>query len=103
MLLDWNGHLNYEYCGSNFVILYVYKYLVKGNKKVIIDINNFEDLKDKINQSTRGRIISTMDTMWREFGNQTYPSTYLAVCYTTTTTTTNNNNINNNNNNNNNL
>lgn len=77
MLLDWNGHLNVEFCASNFAVLYLYKYLFKGVKKVRVDFDNTSDLneKDEINQYLRGRIITSMDVMWRAFGFQTYPAT----------------------------
>ena len=34
LLLDWEGHINVEYAGSTYSVLYLYKYLFKGNKKV---------------------------------------------------------------------
>ena len=33
LLLDWNGHINVEYAGTTYTVLYLYKYLFKGNKK----------------------------------------------------------------------
>ena len=63
---------------SNYAVLYLYKYLFKGVKKVRVDFDIVNDLheKDEINQYLRGRIITSMDVMWRAFGFQTYPATY---------------------------
>ena len=76
ILLDWNGHVNVAYCGKSYVVLYLYKYLFKGNKKVKILFDNTDDLheKDEINHYIRGRFICSMDAMWRSFGYQTYPA-----------------------------
>ena len=30
ILLDWDGHINIEYAGTTFTVLYLYKYLFKG-------------------------------------------------------------------------
>jgi hypothetical protein len=53
---------------KNNAFLYLYKYLFKDNKKVKIQFNNTDHLHplDEINQYIRGRIISTMDTMWKQ-------------------------------------
>ena len=77
ILLDWNGHINCEFCGKAYVILYLYKYLFKGNKKVKILFDNTNDLhkEDEINHYLRGRLLCSMDAMWRCFGYQTYPAT----------------------------
>jgi hypothetical protein len=34
ILVDWDGHINVEYVRNSYTVLYIYKYLVKGNKKV---------------------------------------------------------------------
>ena len=69
MLLDLNG----KYCESTFALLYLYKYILRGNQKVKFN-NNTDDLhrKDEINHFIRSRLISTMDIkMWRGFGYRT--------------------------------
>ena len=33
LLLDWEGHINVKYTGTNNSVLYLYKYLFKGNRK----------------------------------------------------------------------
>ncbi len=38
ILLDWNGHINVEYCGKDYTVLYLYKYLYKGSKKTILKL-----------------------------------------------------------------
>jgi hypothetical protein len=77
MLEHWNGHINVEFCATTFAVLYLYKYLFKGNNKLKIHFENTSDLhpKDEINHFLRGRLVTTMDTMWRGFGYQTYPAT----------------------------
>ena len=40
LLLDWEGHANVEYAGSAFCVLYLYKYLYKGHKKVKVSVSN---------------------------------------------------------------
>ncbi len=34
ILFDWDGHIYVEYAGTSYTILYLYKYLLKRNKKV---------------------------------------------------------------------
>ena len=31
ILIDWDGHINVEFCGKTYSVLYLYKYLFKGN------------------------------------------------------------------------
>ena len=31
ILLDWDGNIIFEYAGTSYTFLYLYKYLVKGN------------------------------------------------------------------------
>jgi len=75
-LLDWNGHANLEFAASTYCVFYLYGYLFKGNKKVQLALNNIDDLheKDEINIFLRGRMLTSMDAMWRIYGYQTYPS-----------------------------
>ena len=79
IILEWEGHMNVEYAGSSYTVLYLYKYLFKGNKKVkarILSMGLTEnDLKDEILIHIRGRVICAMDSMWRFFGFHTYPVT----------------------------
>jgi len=76
ILIDWDGHINVAYCGKAYVVLYLYKYLFKGNKKLKIDFDNTKELHkdDEISHYLRGRLICGMDAMWRCFGYQTYPA-----------------------------
>ena len=76
LLLDWNGHANVEYAGSSTCVLYLYKYLYKGPKKVKVTIDNdFDDKsKDEIGLYLSGRFLCSMDAMWRVLGYQTYPA-----------------------------
>lgn len=34
LLEDWDGHCNVEFSGSTFMVVYLYKYLFKGPKRV---------------------------------------------------------------------
>ena len=34
--MAWDGHANVEYSGSTYTVLYLYKYLFKGAKKVSV-------------------------------------------------------------------
>jgi len=78
LLLDWNGHINVEYAGTTYTVLYLYKYLFKGNKKEKARIKALgvteEEKKDEILMYLKGRFICAMDSMWRFFHFQTYPS-----------------------------
>ena len=81
ILIDWDGHINVAFCGKSFVVLYLYKYLFKGNKKLKILFDNTKDVHDddEITHYLRGRLICSMDAMWRCFGYQTYPSTFPSI------------------------
>jgi len=58
--------------------MYLYKYLFKGNKKVSVDLAATSDLHpdDEISHHIRGRLLCSMDAVWRIFGFQTYPATF---------------------------
>lgn len=82
ILLDWDGHCNVEYAGSAKGVLYMYGYLFKGQKKVslFLESNREEDeIEDEIQNFIRGRFLCAMDSCWRFFGFQTYPSAYPKV------------------------
>jgi hypothetical protein len=76
ILLDWDGHANSEFAASSYCVFYLYKYLYKGNRKVQLALKNTADLhdSDEINIFLRGRMLTSMDAMWRTFGYQTYPA-----------------------------
>ena len=81
LLLDWNGHCNVEYAGNSQCVLYLYKYLYKGAKKVKLRLTNAEDVSDndEITLYLRGRFLCAMDAMWRTLGYQTYPASNPSV------------------------
>jgi hypothetical protein len=102
MLLDWRGHLNVEFCGQTYAVLYLYKvgtastiahryinaltvycpclpikqYLFKGNQKVSLCLNNTADVdpRDEIKLMQRGRMLCAMQAWWFIWGYQNYPA-----------------------------
>jgi hypothetical protein len=75
ILLDWDGHCNVEACSSGYVVLYLYKYLYKGNKKITIHLDNVSDLHadDEHMHHIRGRMLCSMECAYRILGYQMYP------------------------------
>jgi hypothetical protein len=62
VLLDWDGHINVEYAGTSYTVLYLYKYLFKGNKKVkatFQEINESQKV-DEFFMYRRGRYIDAL-------------------------------------------
>jgi PIF1-like helicase len=97
ILLDWKAHINVEYAASAESVLYLYKYLYKGPKKVQVTIENNEvggaevqdenaktdhtesavmkkTRPDEIKLFLRARYLSAMEAMWQVLGYQTYPA-----------------------------
>jgi len=76
LLKDWNGHANVEFAGSTYTVIYLYKYLFKGSKKVKLRLTNADDINnnDEINLYLRGRYLCSMDCYWRILGHDTYPA-----------------------------
>jgi len=76
LLKDWNGHANVEFAGSTYTVIYLYKYLFKGSKKVKLRLSNANDIRDddEINLYLRGRYLCSMDCYWRVLGHETYPA-----------------------------
>ena len=72
MILDWDGHINHEACGSTFTVLYLYKYLFKGNKKTNIEFEEIDEF-DEIKRFQYGSLLCSSDAAWRMFGFQNYP------------------------------
>ena len=81
VLLDWDGHINVEYAGSSYTVLYLYKYLFKGNKKLKAFLQELDESqkKDEHFMYLRGRYICSMEGMWKFNGYQTYPATRPSV------------------------
>ena len=81
ILLDWGGHANLEFAASTYCIFYLYSYIYKGNRKTQISLDNTFGIEksDEINLYLRGRMLSSMDAMWRIFGFHTYPAPYPSV------------------------
>ena len=44
LLKDWSGHANVEFAGSTYTVIYLYKYLFKGSKKVKLRLTNADDI-----------------------------------------------------------
>jgi hypothetical protein len=72
ILEDWDGHAYIDWCGTTYTVLYLYKYLYKGAKKVKFRLQNAEDIddKDEISLYIRGRYLCSMDATWRILGYQ---------------------------------
>ena len=71
LLDDPDGmHCNTEFCGSTYCIIYLYKYLFKGNRKLELTLNNLNDVdpQDEILKYLRGRMITSMEATWRILG-----------------------------------
>jgi ATP-dependent DNA helicase PIF1 len=81
VLLDWAGHINFEFCAKTYTVLYLYNYLFKGNTKVHFKLNNTDGIndQDEISLYLRGRLLSSMEAMWRVFQFQTYPASTPSV------------------------
>ena len=99
IVLDWGGHAHLTYSGQTFSVLYLYKYLYKGNKKMNVgfvpDREDEQQLsstststeqpnlplhpKDEIGKFNKGRRICAADAMWRLLRFQTYPAPYPAI------------------------
>ena len=76
LLKDWNGHANVEFAGSAYTVIYLYKYLFKGSKKVKLQLTNADDVSNnnEIKLYIRGRYLCSMDCFWRILGHETYPA-----------------------------
>ena len=76
LLKDWNGHANVEFAGSAYTVIYLYKYLFKGSKKVKLQLTNADDVNNnnEIKLYIRGRYLCSMECYWRILGYETYPS-----------------------------
>jgi hypothetical protein len=82
MLMDWGSHINVEYSGSAFSVLYIYKYLYKGaSKKEHIELTSEQehDSEDEIKLFIYGRVMCSMAAFWRLYGYQDYPASEPAV------------------------
>ena len=79
ILEDVDAHVNVEYTGSTYCVIYLYKYLFKGRKKVKATFSKKGKPTDEIEAYVKGRYMCAMDAMWRTYGYQTYPSSIPAV------------------------
>jgi hypothetical protein len=83
MIMDWDSHINHEYCGSAYCALHLYKYCYKGAaRKEHIDLGSEQehDSLDEIKLFTYSRIMCSMAAVWRMYGYQDYPAPELPVC-----------------------
>ena len=44
MMMDWDGHINGQFCRKTFVVLYLLKYLFKGVTKVVVVLGYENDI-----------------------------------------------------------
>jgi hypothetical protein len=81
MLIDWRGHLNVESASNAKSVLYLYDYLFKGLRKVLAQarkeaVERGESGKnvDEATLFLGGRILCSMDWIWRALGYSNYPA-----------------------------
>ena len=84
--LDWDGHLNVEFSGLTYTVLYLYKYLFKGPSKIQLTLITPPrpgvlplHPEDEVGRYIRGRRLCSMDAMWRLLGFDNYPKSEPAV------------------------
>jgi hypothetical protein len=75
MLCDWQGHINVEFAGGARSVLYLYKYLYKGMKKVKVHVEGQDRNLDEVDVFVKGRFLCAMDACRRMFRFQTYRKT----------------------------
>jgi len=82
LLLElWDGHVNVEFAGYVFLVLYLYKYIFKGPDRARVEIRDGvgdaqrEEDRDEITRYVRSRYLSSMECMWTTLRYQTYPAT----------------------------
>jgi ATP-dependent DNA helicase PIF1 len=80
-MIDYKAHHNVEFCGETYAVLYLYKYLFKGNQKVSMQLNNLDGVheKDEILAFQRGRMLCAMQAWWYVWGYQSYPASTPSV------------------------
>jgi hypothetical protein len=87
ILMDWDGHACCEFSGTAITVLYLYKYLFKGQKKVKVTFHQrdgshaCDDIyhRDEHGMYIRGRKLNSMDAMWRTYRYKTYPASHPTV------------------------
>ena len=74
-------HINTEFAASTYTVIYLFKYLFKGNRKITLTLNNTDGIhdEDEINHFLRGRMISSMEACWRILGYDIYPASTPSV------------------------
>ena len=67
LLLDWEGHINVDYAGTSNTVLYLCKYLFKGNRKVKAI---FKDITENISKTTKSNFMFVEDlcALWMQCG-----------------------------------
>ena len=65
--LRYHSHINVEVVRSAQVVKYIYKYITKGQERILIEIRA-ENENDEISRYVNARYISASDAFWRLFG-----------------------------------
>ena len=61
-----DAHINVEICSTIRAVKYLYKYLYKGNDKIIIKVNlHSKTIKDEIETYLNCRYVSSTEACWR--------------------------------------
>jgi hypothetical protein len=81
IMMDWDSHINVEFCGSAYCALYMYKFCYKGAAMERISLSNEEmqDSRDEIKLFIYGRTMSSMSAVWGLYGYQDYPAPHSPV------------------------
>ena len=62
----YDAHINVEICSTIRAVKYLYKYLYKGNDKIIIKVNlHSATTKDEIETYLNCRYVSSTEACWR--------------------------------------
>ena len=64
----YDAHINVEICTTIRAVKYLYKYLYKGNDKIILKVNlHSSTTKDEIETYLNCRYVSSTEDCWRLF------------------------------------
>ncbi|XP_071943821.1 uncharacterized protein [Antedon mediterranea] len=65
LTLKYNAHINIEIVTTIKAVKYIYKYITKGNDRVMVKLPSGEDAHDEIESFANARYISASEAIWR--------------------------------------